>query len=102
MRIESATVNDSADLEIEARGMATVAPAVTRAAAILDALAEQPAAPTPLSDLARRLGLPKSSVANICAALVDAGLVRRAGSGFTLGRRLPGHGGACLPTVGPG
>src|SRR5205085_2283815 len=72
MRIASTTVNDSADLsadlDSEARGAATVAPAVTRAAAILDALAEQPAAATPLSDLARRLGLPKSSVANICDA----------------------------------
>src|SRR5947209_1523122 len=92
-------VNDSAELDIEARGLATVAPAVTRAAAILDALAEQPAAATPLSDLARRLGLPKSSVANICAALVDAGLVRRAGAGFTLGRRLAELGGAYLATV---
>jgi IclR family transcriptional regulator, blcABC operon repressor len=99
MRTASTTVNDSADLEIEARGSATVAPAVTRAAAILDALAEQPGAPTPLSDLARRLGLPKSSVANICAALVDAGLVRRAGAGFTLGRRLAELGGAYLATV---
>jgi DNA-binding IclR family transcriptional regulator len=99
MRIESATVNDSADLDIEARSSATLAPAVTRAAAILDALAEQPAAATPLSDLARRLGLPKSSVANICAALVDAGLVRRAGAGFALGRRLAELGGAYLATV---
>ena len=103
MRIASTTVNDSADLsadlDSEARGAATVAPAVTRAAAILDALAEQPAAATPLSDLARRLGLPKSSVANICAALVDAGLVRRAGAGFALGRRLAELGGAYLATV---
>ena len=99
MRSESRTVNDSADLDFEARGLATVAPAVTRAAAILDALAEQPGAPTPLSDLARRLGLPKSSVANICAALVDAGLVRRVDAGFTLGRRLAELGGAYLATV---
>jgi IclR family transcriptional regulator, blcABC operon repressor len=99
MRSESRTVNDPADLDFEARGMATVAPAVTRAAAILDALAEQPGAPTPLSDLARRLGLPKSSVANICAALVDARLVRRVDAGFTLGRRLAELGGAYLATV---
>jgi DNA-binding IclR family transcriptional regulator len=99
MGTASTTVNDSADLELEARGSATVAPAVTRAAAILDALAEAPGAPTPLSDLARRLGLPKSSVANICAALVDARLVRRAGAGFTLGRRLAELGGAYLATV---
>src|SRR5438128_1002348 len=61
MRRMSRTVNDpprpvvsSADLDLEARG-SSLAPAVTRAAAILDALAESPAVPTPLSDLARRL-----------------------------------------------
>jgi IclR family transcriptional regulator, blcABC operon repressor len=99
MRIASTTVNDPADLDVDGRGISTVAPAVTRAAAILDALAEHPAAPTSLSDLARRLALPKSSVANICAALVDAGLVRRAGAGFALGRRLAELGGAYLATV---
>jgi DNA-binding IclR family transcriptional regulator len=99
MRSESRTVNDSADLDAEARGAATLAPAVTRAAAILDALAENSSAPTPLSELARRLGLPKSSVANICSALVEAGLVRRAGAGFRLGRRLAELGGAYLATV---
>src|SRR2546427_2889355 len=95
----SRIVTTPADLEAEARAAASLAPAVTRAAAIFDALAEQPAEPTALSDLARRLGLPKSSVANICAALVDAGLVRRAGCGFTLGRRLAELGGAYLATV---
>jgi DNA-binding IclR family transcriptional regulator len=99
MRTASRTVNDSADLDFEARGGGTLAPAVTRAAAILDALAENGAAPTTLSDLARRLGLPKSSVANICGALVDAGLVRRADSGFRLGRRLAELGGAYLASV---
>ena len=105
MRRMSRTVNDpprpvvsSADLDLEARG-SSLAPAVTRAAAILDALAESPAVPTPLSDLARRLGLPKSSVANICAALVEANFVRRAGAGFLLGRRLAELGGAYLGTV---
>src|SRR5439155_4418090 len=98
MRSASSTVNEPADLESDVRG-GSLAPAVTRAAAILDLLAERPASDTPLSDLARRLGLPKSSVANICAALVDAGLVRRAGSGFTLGRRLAELGGAYLATV---
>ncbi|MDQ6793368.1 MAG: IclR family transcriptional regulator [Chloroflexota bacterium] len=98
MRTESRTVNDSVDVDAEGRG-ATLAPAVTRAAAILDALAEAPSAPTALSDLARRLGLPKSSVANICAALVDARLIRRADQGFQLGRRLAELGGAYLATV---
>src|SRR5437016_4788559 len=105
MRRMSRTVNDPPppaspmpDMDLEARG-SSLAPAVTRAAAILDALAESPAVPTPLSDLARRLGLPKSSVANICGALVEANLVRRADAGFGLGRRLAELGGAYLSGV---
>jgi DNA-binding IclR family transcriptional regulator len=104
MRSESRTVNAEsrapatpARLDPEASG--SLAPAVTRAAAILDLLAENPAIPTPLSDLARRLGLPKSSVANITGALVEAGLAQRADSGFRLGRRLAELGGAYLATV---
>ena len=99
MRSESRIVNDSADLEAEGRPGATLAPAVTRAVAILDVLADSASAPTPLSELARRLGLPKSSVANICASLVESGLVRRVGQGFRLGRRLAELGGAYLATV---
>ncbi|HKG55818.1 MAG TPA: IclR family transcriptional regulator [Candidatus Limnocylindrales bacterium] len=76
----------------------TLAPAVTRAAAILGALADAPS-PVALSDLARRLGLPKSSVANICMALLDAGLIRRAAYGFGLGRRLAELGGAYIAAV---
>jgi DNA-binding IclR family transcriptional regulator len=99
MRTVSRTVNNSPDLDAETPGAGSLAPAVTRAAAIIDALAENPGDPTPLSDLARRLGLPKSSVANICGALVEARLVRRAGAGFMLGRRLAELGGAYLATV---
>src|SRR3954470_24485125 len=71
----------------------SLAPAVTRAALILDILAEAAGDPAGPSELARLLGLPKSSIANICGALADAGLVRRVGTGFALGRRLPGLGG---------
>jgi IclR family transcriptional regulator, blcABC operon repressor len=104
MRTESRTVNaagrsDSALARAETEAPGSLAPAVTRAAAILDLLAENPAVPTPLSDLARRLGLPKSSVANITGALVDAGLAERADAGFRLGRRLAELGGAYLATV---
>jgi len=74
-------------------------PAVTRAAAILDILAAHPATPAGASELARRLQLPKSSIANICTALVEAGLLRRAGTGFGLGRRLAELGGAYLTAV---
>jgi IclR family transcriptional regulator, blcABC operon repressor len=77
----------------------SLAPAVTRAGAILDLLAESAGqAPGP-SSLARRLGLPKSSIANICNALADIGLVQRIGTGFTLGRKLAELGGAYLASV---
>src|SRR6478609_1520800 len=51
------------------------------------------------SELARRLALPKSSTANVCGAMAEAGFVRRVGTGFTLGRRLAELGGAYLATV---
>jgi IclR family transcriptional regulator, blcABC operon repressor len=77
----------------------SLAPAVTRAAAILEVLAENPSVPAGPSELARRLGLPKSSIANICNALADTGLVRRIGTGFALGRKLAELGGAYLAAV---
>ena len=77
----------------------SLAPAVTRAGAILDVLAESAGeAPGP-TELARRLGLPKSSIANICNALAEIGLVRRIGTGFALGRKLAELGGAYLASV---
>lgn len=77
----------------------SLAPAVTRAGAILDLLAENLGEPAGPSELARRLGLPKSSIANICNALADLGLVRRVGTGFALGRRLAELGGAYLASI---
>jgi len=77
----------------------SLAPAVTRAAAILDLLAANGSVAAGPSELARRLGLPKSSIANICGALADAGFVRRVGTGFTLGRKLAELGGAYLTSV---
>src|SRR4029079_16311257 len=60
----------------------SLAPAVSRAARILDVLAESNGEPVGPSELARRLGLPKSSIANICGALADARLGRRVSTGF--------------------
>jgi IclR family transcriptional regulator, blcABC operon repressor len=77
----------------------SLSPAVTRAAAILDVLAENAASALGPSELARRLNLPKSSIANICGALADVGLVRRIGTGFALGRKLAELGGAYLAAV---
>jgi DNA-binding IclR family transcriptional regulator len=77
----------------------SLAPAVTRAAGILQLLAENGGMPAGPSELARRLGLPKSSIANIGSALADTGLLRRVGTGFALGRKLAELGGAYLATV---
>ena len=79
----------------------SLAPAVTRAAAILDELAATPTMAVGTSELARRLGLPKSSIANICATLLEAGLLRRSGAGFALGRRLAELGGVYLSGIDP-
>jgi DNA-binding IclR family transcriptional regulator len=85
---------EAATAEIE-----SLAPAVTRAGAILDLLAENAGEAAGPSELARRLGLPKSSIANICNALAEIGLVRRIGTGFALGRKLAELGGAYLASV---
>ena len=85
---------DGTSTEVE-----SLAPAVTRASAILDLLAENGGRPAGPSELARRLGLPKSSIANVCAALADTGLLRRVGTGFALGRKLAELGGAYLTSV---
>jgi IclR family transcriptional regulator, blcABC operon repressor len=77
----------------------SLAPAVTRAGAILDLLAETADRAAGPSELARELGLPKSSIANICNALADIGLLRRVGTGFALGRKLAELGGAYLASV---
>jgi IclR family transcriptional regulator, blcABC operon repressor len=77
----------------------SLAPAVTRAALILEVMAEQPSEPVGASELARRLGLPKSSIANILNAMAEAGLVRRSGGGFALGRKIAELGGAYLASI---
>ncbi|HEX3427301.1 MAG TPA: IclR family transcriptional regulator, partial [Candidatus Limnocylindrales bacterium] len=92
--LESAPIIDESAAEAE-----SLAPAVTRAGAILDLLAENAGEAAGPSELARRLGLPKSSIANICNALADMGLVRRIGTGFALGRKLAELGGAYLASV---
>jgi len=73
-------------------------PAVHRAVALLDLLAEH-SEPLGVSAIARALDLPKSSVANLCAALVDVGLVRTRGTGFVLGPHLAQLGAAYLAGV---
>jgi DNA-binding IclR family transcriptional regulator len=85
--------------DVDTAEVESLAPAVTRAGAILDLLAENAGDAAGPSELARRLGLPKSSIANICNALADIGLVRRIGTGFALGRKLAELGGAYLASI---
>lgn len=77
----------------------SLVPAVTRAAAILDVLADAGGQGLSASEIARALGLPKSSTANLCASLEATGLVGRNSSGFCLGRKLVELGGRYLSTV---
>ncbi len=72
------------------------APAVVRAVAVLDALAASPDGALTLSEVARSLGIAKSSASAVCHALEQGGLVRRDDLGYTLGRKLVELGGAYL------
>lgn len=80
----------------EGLGASSPAPAVTRAAAVLEALAASPSGRLTLSDLARELGIPKSSTSNLLLALEEARLITRQGADFTLGRKLVELGAAYL------
>lgn len=76
----------------------SLVPAVTRAVAILDLVAAE-GEPLGISAIARRLGLPKSSVANICTTLVDTGLLRHQNGGVQLGLHLAQLGGSYLSSI---
>lgn len=80
----------------ESPGGSSPAPAVTRAAAVLDALAAAPSGRLTLSDLSRELGIPKSSTSNLLLALEEARLITREGADFSLGRKLVELGAAYL------
>lgn len=65
-----------------------LAPAVTRAIGVLDALSRSPR-PLALGELAASLKLPKSSVFGICASLLASGVVERREDGtYCLGLRI--------------
>ena len=83
-------------LDRRLRDTPSPAPAVTRAAALLSVLAEPDSGPLGLSDLARRLDLPKSSIANLCVALEAEGFLARIDGRYELGHRLAELGNAYL------
>lgn len=70
------------------------APAVSRSLRILTLLAEAGGAPSTLSEIARAIGIAKSSAANLCAVLEDGGMIQRQPAGYVLGRRTAELGGA--------
>lgn len=70
------------------------APAVSRSLRILTLLADAEGVPMTLSEIARALGIAKSSTANLCAALENGGMVERESGGYRLGRRVAELGGA--------
>lgn len=74
------------------------APAVTRAIRILGLLADAHGAPLGLTEIARSLGLAKSSTSNLCNALEEGRLISRSELGYTLGRRTVELGGAYVGT----
>ncbi|HEY0275568.1 MAG TPA: IclR family transcriptional regulator [Paenirhodobacter sp.] len=61
-------------------------PAIERAVAILNLLADE-SRPIGVSEIARALGLPKSSVHGICETLADLDLLRLASTGYAPGPR---------------
>ena len=74
-------------------------PAVARAAVLLDVLAASEGPGMTLSELARAIGAPKSSTANLCNALADVGFLRRLDGRWGLGLRLAELGHAALARV---
>ncbi|WP_433799940.1 IclR family transcriptional regulator [Actinomycetospora sp. CA-084318] len=85
--------------EEEMPGRRSPSPALTRAAAILALLAEKPKQAFGPSELSRLVGVPKSTVLNLCGAMVEEGLLRRGPSGYQLGNRLAELGNAYLKSV---
>jgi len=85
-------------LEQDASGTEHLVPAVARAVAILDLLA-QSARALGSNEIARQLDLPKSSTANICLELEAARFLARRDNGYGLGRRLLELGGHYLGSV---
>ncbi|WP_072314180.1 IclR family transcriptional regulator [Agrococcus sp. Marseille-P2731] len=82
------------DMTQSAKGDRDPAPAVSRSLRILTLLAEAEGVPTTLSEIARALGIAKSSTANLCAVLEEGAMIERDSGGYRLGRRTAELGGA--------
>lgn len=83
----------------DAAKSASATPAVDRAIALMELLEGRPQHAFSLSDIARSLGIPKSTASNICTAMVLGQLVRRTQNGYQLGRRLVQLGSAYVSSI---
>lgn len=79
-----------------ARGLV---PALDRAMRIMALLEESPQRSFTITDIARLLGIPKSTTFNICGALLEGQLLRRSRNGLQLGRKLVQLGSAYVSSV---
>jgi DNA-binding IclR family transcriptional regulator len=80
-------------------GARAVVPALDRGMRVLHLLAESPQRAYSLSEIAQLLAIPKSTAFNICGALTEGQLLRRARDGFQLGRGLLELGSAYAASV---
>lgn len=85
-------------LDDDEKPFESLVPAVARAASILE-LVGQSGHPIGSNEIARQLGFPKSSTANICLELQEAGMLIRRENGYALGRKLVELGGRYLSSV---
>jgi IclR family transcriptional regulator, blcABC operon repressor len=74
-------------------------PAIARTAAVFDAIMANVGDPMSLTDLSRELGIPKSSMANICHQLVDERFLSRVDGMYRLGPKLATLGTVYLASV---
>jgi DNA-binding IclR family transcriptional regulator len=80
-------------------GARAVVPALDRGMRVLHLLADSPQRAYSLSEIAQLLAIPKSTAFNICGALAEGQLLRRARDGFQLGRGLLELGSAYASSV---
>jgi len=80
-------------------GARSVVPALDRAMRVLHLLSESPQRSYSLTEIAQLLAIPKSTAFNICGALTEGQLLRRARDGFQLGRGLLELGSAYVSSV---
>jgi DNA-binding IclR family transcriptional regulator len=100
-RREGDVARDDAPATATPAERASGAPAVERAVRILALLSDAAGQPRTLTDIARELGIAKSSTSNLCAALEEGRLIRRVGAGWLLGRRTVELGSSYLAGFDP-